>query len=205
MSTGIMMISNDSSRNADSYPSEKSLVYGLCRVGTSLTWVYLDSLLSLRVNLSLLKPSPPTWPTSFYFLLANFPRNPGIKLVSAEDGLVGKAIPAPRAGYKEFWNDWSAQDCHCFWVVPTVTVRSVPKIQQMPIYSVWCPCWFEFLLASQWTYELGLWTYSSLSAYSGILPLFIITKPSVCHYVIRGNLSHTTWRPLHKCRLGIPP
>ena len=106
MSTGIMMISNYSSRNADSYPSEKSLVYGLCRVGTSLTWVYLDSLLSLRVNLSLLKPSPPTWPTSFSSLLANFPRNPGIKLVSAEGGLVGKAIPAPRAGYKELWNDW---------------------------------------------------------------------------------------------------
>lgn len=39
------------------------------------------------------------------FLLANFPRISGTNLVSTQDVLVGRAIPAPSARYKEIWND----------------------------------------------------------------------------------------------------
>lgn len=166
------------------FPSEKRLVYGLCRFGTSLTLVCLDSLLSLRVNLTLLKPSPPTWVASLSFLLVNFPRNPGVKLLNAEDSLQDRTIPAPRAGHKEMWNDW--------WTLAgAYYLREVwAKVHQIPFYSVWCPWWSGFLPASWWSSELGLSTYSSLSMYSDILPLFMEIKPSMCHCVIMGSLSH---------------
>ena len=44
-----------------------------------------------------------------------------------------------------------------------VSLWRLPKVQQMPIYSVWCPCWSGCLSASHWGSELGLWTSRSLS------------------------------------------
>lgn len=120
--------------------------------------------------------------------------------------LMGRAFPTPSAGYKEICNDWSAQDCPCFWLVPCVTGKVVPKDQQMPIDSLWCPCWSGCLTASHWGPELGLWAFSSLSLYSIILPLFITTKASVCHFTMSSWLTLFTQYGDHSTSVArIPP
>lgn len=116
-----------------------------------------------------------------------------------------RAFATPSAGHKEIWNDWSARDCHCIWLVPRVTVQAVPKDQQVPIYSLWRPCWCGCLAASQWGPELALWAFSSLSLQSIILPLFITTKPSMCHFTMSSWLTLFTQYGDHSTSVARTP
>lgn len=181
------------------YSGEERLACGLCRFGTSLTWVNLEYLLSFRVNLTLLKSSPFTWLTSLSFLLASFTKVPGINLVQ-------------RMG-------WWAEP----FLLPVLGIKRSGMTDQLriAIASGWC-------LVSLWSLcpksSRCLSTLCDIFAgldacqpYSGSLSLDFelivllvfaqiffhcsLQQNLLRHCVILASLSHTLWRPFHKCSL----